>query len=121
MRALTLKQPYAWAIISAGKQVENRSWNTRHRGRFYVHAGVSWSPQEAEWIEREIGISVPAREDLVFGGIIGTVALYDVITDSHDPWAIPGNYHWLLREPRELARPIPASGKQGWWTYVRSR
>lgn len=118
MRALTLMQPYAWATTEGGKRVENRSWNTRQRGRF---AGVSWSPDEADWIEREIGLRVPRREDLVFGAIIGSVELYDVVTDCHDAWAIPGLYHWLLRDPRPLARPIPARGRQGWWTYVRHR
>ena len=82
---------------------------------------MSWSPDEAEWIKRKIGTSVPLPKDLVFGAIVGTVELYDVVTDSHNPWAIPGLYHWLLRDPRPLARPIPARGRQGWWTYVKSR
>ena len=28
MKALTIKQPWAWAIIHAGKDIENRDWVT---------------------------------------------------------------------------------------------
>ncbi len=39
MRALTIRQPWAWAIAVAGKDVENRSWQTSHRGLLAIHAG----------------------------------------------------------------------------------
>ena len=29
MRALTVRQPAAWAIFHAGKDIENRSWQNR--------------------------------------------------------------------------------------------
>jgi len=28
MKAITIKQPWAWAIVFAGKDIENRSWRT---------------------------------------------------------------------------------------------
>jgi hypothetical protein len=39
MKALSIQQPWAWAIIHAGKRVENRTWSTRFRGPFFIHAG----------------------------------------------------------------------------------
>ena len=45
MKALTVKQPWAWAIIHGGKDVENRSWmpNLGPRGmRIAIHAGKGW-------------------------------------------------------------------------------
>jgi ASCH domain len=38
MKALSIQQPWAWAIIYAGKNIENRTWNTHFRGTFAVHA-----------------------------------------------------------------------------------
>jgi len=38
MIALSIQQPWAWAIIHGGKDVENRTWPTKFRGRFLVHA-----------------------------------------------------------------------------------
>jgi hypothetical protein len=41
MRALTVRQPWAWAIIHGGKDVENRSWTNRYAtGLIAIHAGV---------------------------------------------------------------------------------
>lgn len=37
MKALSIQQPWAWLIVNGYKDVENRDWNTKFRGRFYVH------------------------------------------------------------------------------------
>jgi hypothetical protein len=42
VKALTIRQPWAWAIIYAGKNIENRSWNTKLRGTIAIHAGFSY-------------------------------------------------------------------------------
>ena len=36
--ALSVRQPWAWALLFGGKDVENRTWSTRHRGRIWIHA-----------------------------------------------------------------------------------
>lgn len=33
MKALTVCQPWAWAIVHHTKRIENRSWETMYRGR----------------------------------------------------------------------------------------
>src|ERR1700690_1312991 len=38
MRALSIKQPWVWAILNAGKDVENRTWTSKHRGWLALHA-----------------------------------------------------------------------------------
>ena len=42
MKAITIKQPWAWAIIFAGRDIENRSWYTHHRGPLLIHAGAAY-------------------------------------------------------------------------------
>ena len=46
--ALTLRQPWAWAVLEAGKLIENRPWSTKFRGAFLLHA-AAWpvGPLEA--------------------------------------------------------------------------
>ena len=38
MKALTLRPQWAWFVVNGHKDIENRSWPTRLRGRIWVHA-----------------------------------------------------------------------------------
>lgn len=40
-RALTVCQPWAWAIVAGFKSVENRTWDTKFRGTLAIHASSS--------------------------------------------------------------------------------
>jgi hypothetical protein len=121
MKALTVMQPYAWAIMQQeGKTVENRPWRTLYRGRFCVHAGAQYWDADAGWIEFTFGLTVPPREELEFGAILGTVELVDVVRDADlwTEWALPGSYHWLLTDPKPFERPIRGvSGQQRFWEF----
>lgn len=46
--ALSIRQPWAWLIIHGGKDIENRTWPTRFRGRVAVHAGKGMTRDEYE-------------------------------------------------------------------------
>ena len=46
VRALSIRQPWAWLIIHAGKDIENRIHNTRHRGPLYIHAPKTVDPYD---------------------------------------------------------------------------
>ena len=52
VRVLTVRQPWAWAIIQGGKDVENRSGPTKHRGPLLIHAGSAFEPDGYETVER---------------------------------------------------------------------
>jgi hypothetical protein len=124
VRALTVQQPWAWAIIHGGKDVENRGRNCHFRGRFYVHAGLKHSTQNDAFVRHHA--RVRALPELRYGQIIGTAELYDVLPPMDppgfdSPWAFANHWLWLLRDPRPLRRPIPATGRLGWWEYSRSR
>ena len=38
MKALSIRQPWAWLIVNGHKDIENRQWRTHFRGKIYVHA-----------------------------------------------------------------------------------
>lgn len=90
LRALSVRQPFAEAIIRGTKLSECRSGPTNIRGRILVYASMARSSddEEAEWL-RERGIVDVEPDDLPRGVIIGTVELYDC--DENE---------WLLRNPQ---------------------
>lgn len=99
---LTVRQPWAYAIIHAGKDIENRSRTTHYRGRLLIHAGKAWAPQGAQWLNR-MGIPIP--DDLPTGCIIGSVTVTGSTQNSSSPWAMPDSHHWQFTDPtaaREL-------------------
>jgi len=108
-RALTLRQPWAWAVIFGGKDVENRTWKPRKPFTLLVHAGTAWSEEGAEHLEL-LGIGIP--EAATWGGqIIGAVEVTGATDDSDSPWAIDGYWHWTLENPRPADPPIPTRGR----------
>lgn len=101
--ALTVKQRWAHLIIHGGKDVENRSWSTNHRGRLWIHAGRAVDDDSPD-----------VQGEVVFGAIIGHVTLVDVIRDSRSTWAIPGEWHWVLTDPTPVERLV-RRGQMGLW------
>ncbi|MCU7645600.1 ASCH domain-containing protein [Pseudomonas piscis] len=109
MKALSIRQPWAWLIIHGGKDIENRSWHTKYRGRFLVHAAKGMTRAEynqASWIAGPLGVNLPRFEALQRGGIIGSVELVDSVDHSNSPWYM-GQKGFLLCDPMPLPfRPM---------------
>jgi hypothetical protein len=101
LRALTIRQPWAWLIINGCKDVENRSKRTNYRGPILVHAGLNITDfSEVERIERKHGIRIP--ESLEIGGVIGVVDIVDCVERHSSPWHERGKFAWVLANPRRL-------------------
>lgn len=49
MKALSIKQPWAWLVSEGYKGVENRTWKTNYRGVFLIHAGKEIDFNGIEW------------------------------------------------------------------------
>lgn len=109
LRVLSVRQPWAWAILHAGKDIENRSWTTAHRGLIAIHAGRLPAPSAREKLV-EMGVEVPS--ELPTGVLLGLVDLVDVVRGIESPWAFEGHWHWVLANPRSLAEPVPLLGRQ---------
>src|SRR5437016_10859136 len=48
MKALSVRQPWAWLIVNGHKDIENRSWQTKFRGKLLIHAGQRFDPKGVE-------------------------------------------------------------------------
>ena len=123
--ALSIRQPWAWAIVTIGKDIENRSWPTRFRGRFLIHAAKGCTRDEYEDAcdfilkavdskYRGIGLSVPGWKRMDRGGIIGIAELVDCVTKSDSPWFM-GQYGFVLRNV-EAVPFIPCKGALGFFS-----
>jgi hypothetical protein len=111
MKALAIKQPYAWLIVHGIKDIENRTWNTTYRGRFYVHACKGFDQEAYDRLRREGHVYLPPKDVFQRGGLIGTVDLVDVVTESNSEW-FTGPYGFILRDPQPINFK-PYSGQLG--------
>ena len=134
MRAITVRQPWAWAIVHGGKDVENRTRNIAgtYRGPVAIHAGLTPdTAAQGHWPPRDL---VPMKAWQPRGVVIGVVDLVEVhfarSGDYEDPcggyddiegeclcspWAGDLMHHLVLANPRPLAEPIPYRGRLGLW------
>jgi hypothetical protein len=125
-RALTLKNPWAWAITNAGKRIENRGWPApRGLQRVLVHAGAGWD-RDAEGFIAGLGFELPALDTITTSAIVAVADLKGVCSATVDspsstcgcgPWAAPGQHHWrLARKITVLAEPVKCQGAQRTWS-----
>jgi hypothetical protein len=108
-KPLSIRQPWAWAIVEGFKDVENRSWSTRYRGQLFIHAGQR--EDHLGWLDLDrMGIDFP--DEVETGGIVGVVELVYCVLRRKSPWAMDDCYHWLLENP--LSVPfVPMQGRLG--------
>lgn len=129
--ALSVRQPWAWAIIHAGKRLENRSGMAITRGgmrpgRICIHASKGMTRDEYEdaadtiaMITAGKNIIVPRPDELIRGGIIGTVTVTGKVKESTDPWFF-GPWALTLESPEALAAPIPVAGELGYFDWRKN-
>ncbi len=123
MKALSLTQPMAWAVVAAGKDIENRSWDTKFRGRFYIHASKGFNQKHYNWIwEREgiLGLTLPAPADFIHGAIIGEAELVGVCTGHSGSSWFMGPYGFMLKNAKEYEHPIYCRGQLGFFEVERT-
>lgn len=125
MKCLSVSQPYADLIISGKKTIELRTWNTKFRGEFLVHAPIKIKEEACE----RLGID---KSSLRIGVIIGRVEIYDVKSynsirelkrdqDKHlaSEEFLCHRYGFLLRKPQALRVPVPYKGSLGFFEVKR--
>ena len=100
LRVLTVRQPFAWKIMTGKKSVEYRTWKTDYRGKLLIHVSSKvrlTRAEAAKWPDAD-----------VYGVILGSVVLDRIKGEPED-------YEWCLRDPRPLEVPIRCLGGLGLW------
>ena len=121
MKCLSVSQPYADLIVQGKKTIELRTWNTKFRGEFLVHAPFKIKKDAC----KRLGID---ETKLRTGVIIGKAEIYDVKVynlvselkvDYKKHFAaeefLRHKYGFLLKKPKELRMPIPYKGSLGFF------
>jgi hypothetical protein len=111
VKALSGRQPWWWAILHAGKRIENRRWNTTYRGTILLHAAKGCTTKEyveaLRWMldagVLESTLGVPSLNDMLRGGIVGRARIIDVVAPRPpmiptDGWYPNVDHRWHMRE-----------------------
>ena len=120
MKCLSICQPFAELIIQNKKTIELRTWNTKIRGEFLVHAPIK--------IRKEVYEKLKIKKKLTTGAIIGKVELWDIkkyeslkeiqvdkkkhcsSTISHKK-----KFGFILKNAKPFRIPIPWKGQLGFF------
>lgn len=109
MKALSVRQPWAYLIASGEKTIELRSWKTDYRGKLLICASKS---------EKDAWVLIGDNEEhqLPAGVMMCTVDLVDVIPladteenrrKSYADKIAEGTYGWVLANPQDvLLKPV---------------
>ncbi len=117
MKALSIRQPWAWLIAAGIKDVENRSWWTSTRERVYIHAGLKI---DQTGYDRLLAQDVPLKDDYRLGAIIGEVDIVDCkfrkpLQIGCSKWHDCGYWGFILANAVLYERSIPCRGQLGFF------
>ena len=121
MKVLTVKQPWASLIVQGLKNIENRTWRTKFRGKILIHAAAK--PVKEGWnaLTKKQRLLLPCEpliENLPYGSIIGSVEIIDCVQNHPSEWAEKGVWNWVLANPILFEKPIEnVKGNLSLWEY----
>lgn len=121
---ITVRQPWAYAIMSLGKVIENRDWDTCFRASDAIHAAKGMTRYEVAeaclFISHIIHgaqnriVEIPKYEELTRGAIIGTIEMVDGVTESDSLW-FQGANGFVVKNRQHIVPVIPCQGALGLW------
>ena len=108
LKAISIRQPWAWLIVNGYKDVENRIWAAKLRGPVLIHAGQSksdTSPEALAYIKRRYRVAnLPEQFDT--GGIGGIAEITGCVKRHRSKW-FHGPFGWTLANARRLTfKPV---------------
>ena len=127
MKAISVRQPWAYFILTGQKPIENRTWSTNYRGPLVIHSGLRVGKNYNEvlvptarelgpavFLEAAVGASPKCTLTTACrrGCLLGIVDLVSVCEESTSPW-FQGPYGWVLINPILFPEPIPYKGRLG--------
>lgn len=128
LRAITIRQPWAWAIVNGEKPVENRTQPLPRKflGEIVaIHAGnFRFDDDDVEAASR-LSQRLIDSTSLTTGAVVGFARLVGSIrrrselkTEKDRKW-FHGPHGWLLEDVVLLAEPVRCNGQLGFWRLPR--
>lgn len=143
MKALTIKNPWALLIAHGIKDIENRTWRTKYRGRIYIHAAkdypyVNLTDEQEDQIRGDLRYNFIKRK-FPCSAIIGEVDIVDCTLNHPSVWAEQMTtykcdetglniiergqkyiWNWVLANPVLYDKPIEnVKGALSFWEYTK--
>ena len=145
MKAISIKQPWAYLICSGIKDIENRTWKCPQKyigERVWIHASANRDSRlnpmsrslftENQW-ESVLGRKIDGifEKMLIPSAIIGSVEIVGCVINHQSIWAEKSHYevnlalhplrpiyNWVLANPILYEKPIfGVKGKLGFWEF----
>lgn len=128
MKALAVKQPWAYLICAGVKDIENRTWKCPEKyigQRVLIHASskgrFDFEGLNIEQFDKIVRLSTHSfnhfQSELHSSAIIGSVEIIDCVQNHPSIWAEKDVYNWVLANPILFPKPIPAKGKLSFWEF----
>ena len=126
MRALSVKQPWAWAIVTGRKDVENRSrphpWTSAVGEVVALHSSATIDKRaRRDLVDRRYARALGFGDDprVACGAVLATMRIsnvHEAFTGCCDPlYAETEGWHVEWDDLRPLVVPIPCKGALGLW------
>lgn len=124
--ALSVQQPWAWAITEAGKDIENRSRFAVTKGdmkprRIAIHASLGMTRvdyEDAAEFMATLGVVCPLPDRLTRGAIVGCATVTAIVGEHNSPWFF--GPRGLVLADQVAIDPIPAVGALGYFRWSPS-
>lgn len=129
MKALSIKNPWAWLIANGHKDVENRTWRTKYRGKVLIHVSAKWDDGRRDmsnmftfeqWntLPSNVQTKLITQINIPTSAIIGQVEIVDVVENHPSVWSVQGHYQWVLENPILFNNHIPeVKGRLSIWNF----
>ena len=121
VKAISIRQPWAWLITNGFKTVENRTRRWHYTGRLFIHASGTFTHADRHACEifcGGIGFDWRQIPDILpTGGIVGSVDLINCVEGvwPGDDWST-GPYSLVLQSPSQLIPFYRCKGRLGIFT-----
>jgi hypothetical protein len=126
VKAITLRQPWAWLVAAGIKRIENRGWLPSEPGWIAIHAGHGLDKDEMDSVRARLtpaeleAFEIAVSRGFPRGGIVAVAFTAGFITEACDAplgqsrW-FSGPNGWVL-ERVQMVDFIPCRGALMLWT-----
>jgi hypothetical protein len=111
VKALTVQQPWAWAVLSGKIDYFIEPFPPQLRGYFLIHAGIGWDFNLERWF-RGRGTVVPTG--LIKSMLLGYTRLTTVSLRRPGAPEAHGRFVFTVTDTHEID-PYVAAGRRGFW------
>lgn len=119
MKCLSIAQPFAHLVVTGRKKIELRTWNTRFRGEFLVHAPLKVRAADM----KRLGVREQPTGAVVGRAEISGVKTYETAAALRRDRRLHFSnselegivYGFVLRRPKKFRTPVPYKGMLGFF------